>query len=279
MSPEIIAIIFIFFTFAAAEAWRHSFLHKPGQQAKDLQVEIIGGLTLLIVTQPLVLLTSVGLADLIWPQSAGALVGTSLGLKILLLLLCDDMMQYWWHRLSHRLPWLYKLHRAHHDAPYMSVRIMYRNNVFYYALMPSLWLSGLLIYLGLGTVYAGYLVVKLAVIAGAHSDIRWDEKLRASKALRPLMWLLTRVISTPLTHFAHHGKHLDDAGTHYKGNYGNLLFIWDLIFGSARIPDRYPAAYGVEHLPEVGAAEQLLWPLVNRTPALMAEPRSGTPTT
>ena len=106
----------------------------------------------------------------------------------------------------------------------------------------------------------------------------YDEKLRATPALRPLMWLLTRVISTPLTHFAHHGKHLDDPGTHYTGNYGNLLFVWDLIFGSARIPDRYPAAYGVEHLPDVGAAEQLLWPLVNRTPSLSAKPPSQAPT-
>lgn len=271
MSPEIIAVILIFCAFAAAEAWRNGFVHKPGQQTKDLQVELIGGLTLLLVTQPLVMLGSIGLSSLVWPQAAGALSGTSLGLQILLLLLCDDMVQYGWHRLSHRVPWLYKLHRAHHDAPYMSVRIMYRNNIFYYALMPSLWLSGLLIYLGLGTVYAVYLVVKLAVIAGAHSDIRWDEKLRDKPVLRPLMWLLTRLISTPLTHFAHHGKHLDDPGTHYTGNYGNLLFVWDLIFGSARIPARYPAAYGVEHLPDVGAAEQLVWPLVNRSPSLTAE--------
>ena len=278
MSPEIIAVILIFCAFAAAEAWRHGFLRKPGQQTKDLQVEIIGGFTLLLITQPLVMLASIGLAGVLWPQAAGALAGVAIGWQILLLVVCDDMMQYWWHRLSHSVPALYKLHRAHHDAPYMSVRIMYRNNMFYYALMPSLWLSGLLIYLGLGTVYAVYLVVKLAVIAGAHSDIRWDEKLRAAPALRPIMWLLTRIISTPLTHFAHHGKHLDDGATQYKGNYGNLLFIWDLLFGSAKIPDHYPRAYGVENLPDVDAAEQLLWPLVNRTPALSADPQPGAST-
>jgi sterol desaturase/sphingolipid hydroxylase (fatty acid hydroxylase superfamily) len=271
MPPETIAILLIFCAFAAAEAWRHGFLRKPGQQRKDLQVEIIGGLTLLLLTQPLILLASGALAGAAWPQAAGALADTAIGLQVLLLLLADDLMQYAWHRLSHRVPWLYKLHRAHHDAPYMSVRIMYRNNVFYYALMPSLWLSGLLIYLGLGPVYAGYLVVKLTVIAGAHSDLRWDEKLRQIPALRPLMGLLTRIISTPLTHFAHHGKHLDDGATHYKGNYGNLLFVWDLLFGSARIPEHYPVAYGVENLPAVGAAEQLLWPLVNRSPPVRAE--------
>lgn len=271
MPPENIAILLIFVAFAAAEAWRHGFLRKPGQRTKDLQVELFGSLTLVVLTQPLILLASATLASALWPGAAGALAGTAIGLQVLLLLLGDDLMQYAWHRLSHRVPWMYKLHRAHHDAPYMSVRIMYRNNVFYYALMPSLWLSGLLIYLGLGPVYAVYLVIKLTVIAGAHSDLRWDEKLWAMPALRPLMWLLTRIISTPLTHFAHHGKHLDDGATHYKGNFGNLLFVWDLLFGTARIPDRYPRAYGVENLPDVGAAEQLLWPLVNRSPPVRAD--------
>ncbi len=88
------------------------------------------------------------------------------------------MMQYWWHRLSHTVPWLYNLHRPHHNAEYMSVRIVYRNNIFYYLLMPSLWLSGVLVYLGLGWVYAGYVVVKrgggVTVIIAAHSDRRWD---------------------------------------------------------------------------------------------------------
>ncbi len=28
---------------------------------------------------------------------------------------------------------------------------------------------------------------------------------------------------------------------HYKGNFGNLLFFWDVLFGTARITRRYPA--------------------------------------
>jgi sterol desaturase/sphingolipid hydroxylase (fatty acid hydroxylase superfamily) len=47
---------------------------------------------------------------------------------------------------------MWPLHRAHHSAAYMSVRIVYRNNAFYYALMPGLWLSGVLLYLGFGWV-------------------------------------------------------------------------------------------------------------------------------
>ena len=149
----------------------------------------------------------------------------------------------------------------------MSIRIVYRNNFFYYLLMPGIWFSGALIYLGLGPVYAVYIVVKLLVICGAHSDVRWDAPLYRSRVFAPVMWLVERVISTPATHSAHHGKHAADGVTNYKGNYGNLLFFWDVLFGTAKITRRYPEQFGVENLPEVGAAEQLFWPLVSRRAA------------
>lgn len=262
MKPEIIVLIGIFAAFSLAEALRTGFLLKPQQRGKDGPIEIISGLVLLSITQPGVLLASGWLMSQIFPQHADALIAAPLLLQIGLLLICDDMMQYWWHRLSHTLPWLYKLHRAHHDAPYMSIRIVYRNNIFYYALMPGLWLSGALIYLGLGQVYAFYLVAKLSIIYAAHSDVRWDAPLYRKPALAPLMWLLERVISTPATHSAHHGKYADEHATHYKGNYGNMLFFWDVLFGSAKITRQYPQAYGVENLHEAGPGEQLLWPLL-----------------
>ncbi len=261
MKPETIAAIFIFSAFAATEAWRSSFFLKPGQRGKDFIVEIVGGLILMIMTQPAVVAAGALLGFWLMPDQAGALSGAPLWLMVGLFLVFDDMLQYWWHRASHTVPWLYQLHRAHHDAPYMSVRVMYRNNVFYYALMPGLWASGVLIFLGLGEVYAVYLAVKLAVIAGAHSDVRWDEPLYRLPVIRNLMWVVERVISTPATHSAHHGKHADDGVTNYKGNFGNLLFFWDVLFGTAKITRRYPQAFGVENLPEASAGEQLFWPL------------------
>lgn len=261
MKPETIAAIFIFSAFAATEAWRSSFFLKPGQRGKDFIVEIVGGLILMIMTQPAVVAAGALLGFWLMPDQAGALSQAPLWLMVGLFLVFDDMLQYWWHRASHTVPWLYQLHRAHHDAPYMSVRVMYRNNVFYYALMPGLWASGVLIFLGLGEVYAVYLAVKLAVIAGAHSDVRWDEPLYRLPVIRNLMWVVERVISTPATHSAHHGKHADDGVTNYKGNFGNLLFFWDVLFGTAKITRRYPQAFGVENLPEASAGEQLFWPL------------------
>lgn len=262
MRPEIIAILTIFFAFAFAEFFYTNLFHKPRQRRKDVIVEIVGTTTLLILTQPLVLLGGGLLAATLAPEARDNLALIPLYAQIGLFLVFDDMTQYWWHRVTHSVKWLYELHRPHHDAEYMSIRIVYRNNIFYYFLMPGIWFSGALIYFGLGQVYAFYIVVKLVIICGAHSDIRWDKPLYEIGWLSPVMWVLERTISTPSTHWAHHGQHMDDGVTHYKGNFGNLLFIWDVLFGTAKITRRYPNSVGVENLEPVSAQHQLLWPLV-----------------
>ncbi|QZD91748.1 sterol desaturase family protein [Qipengyuania xiapuensis] len=261
MPASTIAIIAIYFGFAALELWRSNLFSKEEQTRDDGIVEAVSMVVLLAFTQPMVLFSSAALAGLVAPQYEGALVGINVFAAIGLFLILDDMMQYWWHRASHTFPWLYNLHRAHHNAKYMSVRLVYRNNLFYYAMMPGIWLSGVLIYLGLGWVYAGYIVVKLLVITGAHSDVAWDKPLYAIKWLSPVMWVVERTISTPATHHAHHGRHAEDEATHYKGNYGNLLFFWDVLFGTAKITRSYPKSYGVENLAPATLGQQLMWPV------------------
>lgn len=266
MPTSTIAILAIYFGFVVLELWRSDFFAKAEQSRDDGIVEVVSTVVLLGLTQPTVLFASAGLASLVAPQYAGALADLNIFAAIALFLVLDDMMQYWWHRASHSTKWLYNLHRAHHNAKYMSVRLVYRNNLFYYMMMPGIWLSGVLIYLGLGWVYAGYIVVKLLVITGAHSDVAWDKPLYDIKWLSPVMWVVERTISTPATHHAHHGRHYDDAATHYKGNFGNLLFFWDLLFGTAKITRSYPQSYGVENLPATSLGEQLAWPLFGRIP-------------
>ena len=106
--------------------------------------------------------------------------------------------------------------------------------------------SGQLTFLGFGPVYAGYIVVKVFVILGAHCAWRWDEPLYRVKALRPLMWVVERTISTPATHWAHHALTNTDGVGHYKGNFGNFLFLWDVLLGSAHITRRYPEKVGLQ---------------------------------
>jgi sterol desaturase/sphingolipid hydroxylase (fatty acid hydroxylase superfamily) len=261
MAGSTIAILAIYFGFALLELWRSNLFGKDEQTRDDGIVEIISTGALLLLTQPLILFSAGALMGVIAPQWEGALGGISIFAAIALLLIFDDMTQYFWHRASHSFAWLYNLHRAHHNARYMSVRLVYRNNLFYYMIMPGIWFSGILIYLGLGWVYAGYIVVKLLVITGAHSDVAWDKPLYKIKWLSPVMWVVERTISTPATHHAHHGRHATDPAVQYKGNFGNLLFFWDVLFGTAKITRTNPLSSGVENLPQATLVQQLAWPL------------------
>lgn len=261
MKPELIVILSIFAGFILLEIVFTSFFNKSRQKRSDAIVEAISTGVLTLFTQPMVAAGGFAVAAFLAPNLGGTLETWPFLAVFALFLLFDDMTQYWWHRWSHTYAWLYKLHRPHHNAEYLSIRVVYRNNIFYYALMPGLWFSGALIYLGGGWVYAFYMVLKMTVIFGAHSDVRWDAPLYKIKWLSPIMWVVERTISTPATHSAHHGKHASDGVTNYHGNYGNLLFFWDVLFGTAKITRRYPEEFGVENLPETSIAEQLVWPL------------------
>ncbi|QNO25896.1 sterol desaturase family protein [Sphingopyxis sp. OPL5] len=277
-----LVVMAIYLSFALLELACTRLFAKDEQTRHDGILEVVSTLMLLVVTQPLILFTVGAIGQALVPQYANALAGIPFLAALALFLVFEDMMQYWWHRASHSFSWLYNLHRAHHNARYMSVRLVYRNNILYYAMMPSIWFAGILVYLGLGWFYAGYLVVKMAVIIGAHSDFAWDRPLYRIKALSPLMWVVERVISTPATHHAHHGRHLSDGAVHYKGNFGNLLFFWDVLFGTAKITRSYPVSYGVENLPPATLGQQLLWPIFPENKDMDADipgavPRSAIP--
>ncbi|MFY8041699.1 MAG: sterol desaturase family protein [Rhodoferax sp.] len=219
--------------------------HKTYTATKDdSKLELFMFISLIGILQPLIFFITGKLGGLWFPDMKGALAHWPAWLMFAILLVGDDLTQYWWHRLSHS-PLLWPLHRAHHSAHYMSVRMTYRNNFFYYAMMPGLWISGVAIYLGFANVYLVYIVLKLTVIMGAHCTLPWDRPLYKIAALRPLMWVVERTISTPATHWAHHAMTNADGIGHYKGNFGNLLFVWDLIFGSAYITRQYPAKVGL----------------------------------
>ena len=224
---------------------RYQSTVRTSATSNDTKLELMMFVSLLAITQPLAILGAAKLGAWLVPDRKGVMADWPWWAMVGVLLVADDMTQYWWHRASHS-PLLWPLHRAHHSAQYMSIRVTFRNNFFYYLMMPGLWFAGALLYLGVGGwVYAAYIVVKLFVILGAHCAWRWDEPLYRIPALRPLMWVLERTISTPATHWAHHAITNADGVGHYKGNFGNLLFLWDIIFGSAHITRQYPPAVGL----------------------------------
>ncbi|TXH06277.1 MAG: fatty acid hydroxylase family protein [Nevskiaceae bacterium] len=244
MSPiQGLAALALFALFGAIELHRGRFFDPAAtREDKILDLVVFNVFPLAII--PAIFTLTFWVGTRYFPQAQDAWAQWPWWQMLLVLLLADDLTQYWWHRLSHS-SWMWPFHRAHHSAGYMGVRVVYRNNFFYYAAMPGLWLSSILVFLGFGWVYVGYSIVKLAIIIGAHSEARWDEALFRCRWLHPLLWVLERTISTPCTHYAHHALRQDDGIGYYRGNYGNLLFLWDVLFGTALITRRYPPAFGL----------------------------------
>jgi sterol desaturase/sphingolipid hydroxylase (fatty acid hydroxylase superfamily) len=259
---QVLVVASVLLTFGLAE-WIQGRFFAPEATREDNRLDVVVTLLFPLISGG-VLAASGALCAAWMPEQRNAWADWSVWAMLAVLLVADDLTQYWWHRLSHTSA-LWPLHRAHHSAAYMSVRVVYRNNAFYYALMPGLWLSGALMFMGFGWVYVAYAIVKVSVIIAAHSSVRWDTWLYRQPALRPLAWLVQRTISTPATHFAHHALYEDDGIGHYTGNYGNLLFIWDMLFGTAHITQSYPPAYGLSddraHGPESWLV-QFIYPLV-----------------
>ncbi len=247
MDPQLqnALILCVMVGYAAMEFATRRYQATVRATPDDTKLELLQFLALLAIAQPLALLVTNQLCSWFAPEQRNALAGLPWWAMFGILLVADDLTQYLWHRASHS-PLLWPLHRAHHTAQYMSIRITYRNNFFYYLLMPGLWIAGVLIFLGFAKVYAIYIVLKLAVILGAHCAWRWDEPLYRFKTLRPLMWVVERTISTPATHWAHHALTNADGVGHYKGNFGNFLFLWDVLLGTAHITRRYPQKVGLQ---------------------------------
>jgi sterol desaturase/sphingolipid hydroxylase (fatty acid hydroxylase superfamily) len=118
-----------------------------------------------------------------------------------------------------------------------------------------------LVYLGLGPAALVVQAVKSMITTLAHSSIPWDRPFYEHRLLHPVVWVLERVISTPATHHAHHAVTADDGVGYYKGNFGNMFFLWDVMFGTAHISRKYPAAYGISHYQRDPWYAQFLWPV------------------
>jgi sterol desaturase/sphingolipid hydroxylase (fatty acid hydroxylase superfamily) len=269
MSPLLqnVLIVTLILGFALMEYVSHSYRDTVTANANDTKLELLMFVSLLAIAQPVALLGADRICAWFFPDMRNAWTDLPWWAMVGAFLVVDDMTQYWWHRLSHT-PLMWPLHRAHHSAKYMSIRMTYRNNFFYYLLMPGLWMAGVLLYFGMGVAYVPYLVVKIAVILGAHCSWRWDAPLYRIRALRPVMWVVERTISTPATHWAHHAITNNDGIGHYKGNYGNLLFFWDVLFGSAHITRQYPAQVGLQDdvlFGEEDWKDQMFYPLSRST--------------
>ena len=142
-----------------------------------------------------------------------------------LALLLLDLAIYWQHRLFHRIPLLWRLHRVHHSDIAFDVSTGVRFHPLEIAASMAIKL-GLVYALGPDpwAVLAFELLLSLGSLA-THADIALPPALD-----RRVRWLLV----TPSMHRIHHSTWQPETDS----NYGFHLSIWDRLFRSYRARPR-----------------------------------------
>ncbi|GAB3288480.1 sterol desaturase family protein [Parahaliea aestuarii] len=242
--------------------------------ARDFLFMVFGLFSNLVVAGTLIGAFAGWLVIQLWPNHAGSLAGVSFWIAFPLIFLIEEAAHYWLHRASHQWRWLWKIHRTHHSAQHLNVSVVYRYNFFWVFLLPQTWMGAFAVYFGQTTAYFTAVLITFFVNLATHSSFRWDLWLRerTPQPLQGLWWVIERVITLPDTHHAHHAY---GRSAHPNGNYAVTFFLFDVMFGTAKIPNARQQHYGLPISPRLHWAEELLWPVVRKP--LLPKPASASP--
>ena len=190
--------------------WRQRWRH-------NMSLFVIGALCVRVI-QPLLL------AIIAFSSSEFGLfwwLGLPFWLVFLFSILILDCLIYWQHRLFHRIPFLWRIHRVHHSDPELDVSSAVRFHPIEIVL--SLLIKGLAVWL-LGIPIEAVLAFDILLNASAmfnHTNVRLPVMIE--------FWL-KKVLVTPDMHRIHHSR----VNLEANSNYGFFLSIWDALFRSKR---------------------------------------------
>lgn len=137
----------------------------------------------------------------------------------LLAIILLDLWQYWWHRLNHVLPFLWRFHRVHHADRQLdaSSGVRFHPGEIFLSSMARLFVIPLL---GIQLEHLlSYEIIMMSIVFFHHSNIKLNESIDR---------VLRLIIVTPHMHRLHHS----DKPAETDSNYGNIFSAWDRIFQS-----------------------------------------------
>ena len=155
---------------------------------------------------------------------------------ILALALFDLIAQYGVHVLLHKVPFLWRLHIVHHSDEHVDVTTGTRHHPLDYVMREAFALIAVIV---VGAPLAFYLIYRLLTVFftyATHANIDVPQWLD-----RPLSY----VFVTPTVHKFHHHAVMPWTDT----NYGNILSIWDRLFGTLVYEDVRRVRYGLDVVP------------------------------
>jgi sterol desaturase/sphingolipid hydroxylase (fatty acid hydroxylase superfamily) len=168
------------------------------------------------------------------------------------LLLVADFTQYWVHRTFHAVPFLWPFHAIHHSAEQMDWLAGSRLHLVDVILTRGLTYVPIFVLGFSERALMVYVVLVAAQATFIHANVRWTfRRLRS-------------VVATPAFHHWHHSAEREALDK----NFAVHTPLWDILFGTYYLPDRWPGAYGLSGRRDVPArwVTQLLYPFRRRRP-------------
>ena len=154
----------------------------------------------------------------------------------LFIFILDDLTKYIVHRLMHRIPTLWALHKVHHSAKTMTPITVYRVHPLEGVLfsLRSVFAQGLVIPSFLfffGNAVDLYTIVGVNILVFFFHAT--GSNLRHSHIDISYWKWLEHILISPSQHQVHHSI----AEEHYDKNFGAALAIWDWVFGSLHLSE------------------------------------------
>lgn len=228
-----------------ASAWKPADPHQQFSQFRHLaQNTALWFLNLLISPLLLLSLTAWAVSLSLW--SPFAAIFPAIGeYRIFIDLLILDLWIYGWHRLNHRLSWLWRFHQVHHLDQQLDATSALRFHPGEVVLSALVRLPVIILFaIPLSSILVFEILVATAAIFH-HANLRLPGRVENA---------LASIIVTPSIHWVHH--HAVRADT--DSNYGTLLSCWDRVFRSRSATQRYGSmVLGIE-----GVAENRLLKLI-----------------
>lgn len=154
----------------------------------------------------------------------------SLGTQCLVFLVTHDLYIYWFHRLQHRHPVLWRLHEAHHSVRHVDWVAGSRSHALEIVLNQTVEFAPIVL---LGA------APEVALFKGV-VDAVWGMWIHANIDVR--LGRLGALLNGPELHRWHHASELGRQGC----NYATKFALWDRMFGTAYRSDcKKPAGYGL----------------------------------
>ena len=142
--------------------------------------------------------------------------------RLIGVILLFDLWMYLWHRINHKVPFLWRFHKVHHADPFMDVSTATRFHIGE-IILSSAFRIVILIVLGMHLwELLAYEIIAIAVIQFHHANIQIPENIDR--------WL-RRIIVTPSIHKVHHSNWQPETDS----NYGTIFTFWDWILRTLRI--------------------------------------------